>query len=768
MVFSMNNKPAPFNLGLWLQNHNIPSVDTIFSGGYNTLHLAAFHCDYHAVVALVAYRDTFPYLNIDSQADNGFTPLMAACCNIHTPVSQKESVLRSLVKKLGANPMVRTKCGQNLVPFAMRAGVSAKCLLWLLEKCKIPIDCCPPGYASLIAFASSLNCVDYFDVICKKTIISMTRLRECISIAAARGSLNIFKRIAKQHPSLIYTLALPNNNPLAPNKATLFHIACGANQWQICKYLIKKAPQLLTRPDGEGDLPIMYAARAGCLEIVQALFDVDPSIVAYCNPMTGDSALHVACRHAHLAVVNLLVSLRASITALNIAQDTPLHCLVSFNKIRWSQKEVLAYKRTMAKLVDPSVDPSSSVYFVVNAEGNTPFLAAAQARNQVAMEFLTIDLPVLVYEHQRDTTFLPFVKMAGYDSIQLTAIETGDSVRSRPYKFIFRRRSSSLNLSVPKPYQHSSAREVDVAALQKITVSDISSAQDGMSSLDAASSGDGDYGQSFHGPRHGEKAHEYIFRFGRFVADQCNPITYQYAPHLALSNRGRHRYAAIPALLRFMYETLGCKMHLQDLEGNTPFLEACRNGNLPCVLWLTHYAGVEASPFLTNHFQASAFMLTCASGNLELLKWMMSQIGGDPRMLYQLMQQQDCSGQTPVMAAALMGRLPLLQSLASMSQMLDRYIVVGHLSIKSKTKPVTGDCWRSLLSGQACKKNGRTALLLAAQEGHLHVVEWIVSQLGVSSCLAAADKRGKGLVYYANHSRDASLIDYCAKLTASL
>jgi E3 ubiquitin-protein ligase XBAT32/33 len=73
----------------------------------------------------------------------------------------------------------------------------------------------------------------------------------------------------------------------------------------------------------------MYAAVSGQRDVLRVLLEQRPTAQAQLLALTdtnGDTALHHAARHGHTDVVQLLITLRADITAKNSsAGDTSVH-----------------------------------------------------------------------------------------------------------------------------------------------------------------------------------------------------------------------------------------------------------------------------------------------------------------------------------------------------------------------------------------------------------------------------------------------------------
>ena len=72
--------------------------------------------------------------------------------------------------------------------------------------------------------------------------------------------------------------------------------------------------------------PLMLAARLGCVKCCQELLDKQASIDD--DNSDGDTALHLASRHGHVPVVNLLMDYHADLAITNNVDATFLGAAV--------------------------------------------------------------------------------------------------------------------------------------------------------------------------------------------------------------------------------------------------------------------------------------------------------------------------------------------------------------------------------------------------------------------------------------------------------
>lgn len=767
MVVSDLKRPTPFDIREWLRKRFVPAVDSVFDFGYNALHIAAYYCDAHALRALLAYQNTVPFLYIDSPSHNRTTPLMVVCTNDATTTEQKENMIKYMIYKLKASATATSSFGENIAAYAMRANLSPRFLTWLFNHAQVPTNSMTRHKITLLGFAAKIGSIPYLEAIYNQGDITKSNIKEAVCVAAGHGSLLVLKALARDNFSLLLTKTFPKNAPGIPNGASLLHLACIGNHWNVCEYLLSKIPKLLNLPDANGVLPLMYATSHNFPSIVSSLIKHDSQVVFGVSPVSGDSALHIACRFGLVEVIDILLEAGSDVALTNGTGDTPLHCLASFTPHNPTPEQILTYKNTMTRLVQPTLfDINRTLCFATNRAGNTPFLVAALACNQLAMEYLAIDLAELVYDAHQQRQILPFVALAGHHSIELTAHDNVDKTRSRAYSFSYRKRSSSLTNYTPSPPAYHTARSVDVLSLDNMTasLSDIDICQE---PEDYASSSGYDHLPSHNSPHTRESLYEYSFRFKRIIADSCNKYTFQGAPHLALLYRRSNPLPATPSLLLFLYATLGCKMHLPDVNGNTPFIEACRSGNYACVLWLKSFAGVVATPSFENYSQVSAFLLACASGSVELVKWMVEHYRGDPASVHRLLEQRDFSGLSPIMAASFTGHLNILEYLDAYAKSLD-FLTPLQKKCGAKTRLcLSANSWRYMLLTQTYGEDKKTCLLLAAQSGYLNVVEWIVAQLGFDACVSTRDAHGNDILYYSKLSQNSALVAYCESLVGS-
>ncbi|GAX20482.1 hypothetical protein FisN_22Hh052 [Fistulifera solaris] len=97
---------------------------------------------------------------------------------------------------------------------------------------------------------------------------------------------------------------------------------------------------------------LLDAARYDDLEVVRAILHCHPELVAYQDPHTGNSALHMAAANGHAAIVQFLLSVGARVGLENRAGNSPLHWAASNGKheivqllLQESQADVLQRNR---------------------------------------------------------------------------------------------------------------------------------------------------------------------------------------------------------------------------------------------------------------------------------------------------------------------------------------------------------------------------------------------------------------------------------------
>ncbi|MHC9540540.1 MAG: ankyrin repeat domain-containing protein [Vulcanimicrobiota bacterium] len=123
---------------------------------------------------------------------------------------------------------------------------------------------------------------------------------------------------------------------------------------------IRRHPQLVNRKNGDGAVPLHYAADRGHIAQCRFLLEQGASVAARDN--RGATPLHYAASKGHAEVVDLLLSSGAEINAgTDTDRATPLHCAA-----------VGGFTKTAELLISRGADPDAA-----KTDGQTPLHRAA-------------------------------------------------------------------------------------------------------------------------------------------------------------------------------------------------------------------------------------------------------------------------------------------------------------------------------------------------------------------------------------------------------
>ena len=163
--------------------------------------------------------------------------------------------------------------------------------------------------------------------------------------------------------------------------------------------LLREVPILVHTIDENFDSPLLLAAKAGHLEIVDHLLDRGARVNERCRYYQG-MPLYWACRHGHLEVVKLLVERGADPSLSDGAKETPLFaasmaghvevvaflvaqkatCLDAVDNLRQTslyRATVYGHADVVRVLLEAGADPT-----IPNDKGTTPMALARRHARQ--------------------------------------------------------------------------------------------------------------------------------------------------------------------------------------------------------------------------------------------------------------------------------------------------------------------------------------------------------------------------------------------------
>ncbi|KAI4888998.1 hypothetical protein NFI96_019095 [Prochilodus magdalenae] len=202
---------------------------------------------------------------------------------------------------------------------------------------------------------------------------------------------------------------------------------------------------------------------------------------------------------------------------------------------------------------------------------------------------------------------------------------------------------------------------------------------------------------------------------------------------------------------------------ITDAQGAGPVHHAARCGQLDCLRFLVIEAGLAPNSKALNG--ATPLHDAAATGHMRELQWLVQSAGCS-------VQEHDTSGTTALHLAARFGRVEVVSCLLAFGASAEQETDCGALPAHYAAARGELTCLK-LLIGQApgahikCVNRqtfiGATPLYLACQEGHLHVVEYLVRDCGADVHLRAQD--GMTPLHAAAHMGHHSLVVWLVSYT---
>ena len=226
--------------------------------------------------------------------DRGLTPLHLAVCR-----DDCISTVKFLIEKMGANCLKRTKNGSSCIHLAARFGLKQNVQLLLSHQ----VPSMMPNKSGMLAIHEAA----------KQGHVEIVQL-----LLAQDGNVNVRNgnretplhlAVKCQHLATVQVLIAYGADVNAvggkPGKAPI-HIAVETNQIEIAKLLLLSSANVNVVTIDRHFHVLHIAAQYGLAEMAQVVLRFKANVFALTR--SGETALHLATRHGHFSIVNLLLS----------------------------------------------------------------------------------------------------------------------------------------------------------------------------------------------------------------------------------------------------------------------------------------------------------------------------------------------------------------------------------------------------------------------------------------------------------------------------
>ena len=330
----------------------LDQLEILDSTGRTPLYVAAFSS--RNVDCVQYFIDRGSDVNCCANDSHGATPLIAAVC------SGALASVKVLLKS-GANPLLQMNDGSNALHLAIEKGRRSiiKELLALPSDVttKLVTSCNKEGMNAL-HYAIINNQLEVAqDIIMKRKVCYCTKTNNkfnVVHLAADIGNPRIMSLVLSQPES--FNLVNERNNL----GGTALHLAAGKGHLKCVELLLDKGAMI--HRCHFGCSPFLFACYKGFSDVARVLLEAHPFQLNWLNDY-GDSALHVAAKAGHAAVVKMLLDFGIAIVhnadrksfldiaIKNVSKDI---ALVAVQHCRWEE---------CLKLVSPK-HPSPMLFLV--------------------------------------------------------------------------------------------------------------------------------------------------------------------------------------------------------------------------------------------------------------------------------------------------------------------------------------------------------------------------------------------------------------------
>ena len=305
-VVMKDNQPSPLHQAAFLGSISVlralgkyctlDQLEIINSDGRTPLHVAAFSS--RNVECVQYFIDRGCNVNYVAHDCYGGTPLIAAVC------SGALASVKVLLKN-GANPLLQTKDGGNALHLAIQKGRRSI----IKEFLDLPSDvttelvtACNNEGMNTLHYAIINNHFEVAqDIIMKKKVLCSHKTNDncnIIHLAADIGNPRMMSLVLSQPES--FNLVNEGNN----YGGTPLHLAAGKGHLKCVELLLDKGAMIHRCHSGYS--PFLYACYKGYSDVARVLLEAHPFQLNWLND-DGDSALHVASKAGHPAVVKMLL-----------------------------------------------------------------------------------------------------------------------------------------------------------------------------------------------------------------------------------------------------------------------------------------------------------------------------------------------------------------------------------------------------------------------------------------------------------------------------
>ena len=634
------------------------------------------------------------------------------------------------------------------------AAISGNHILvqYLLEEC---------DYKELTATHLILGCAAPH----KKVLEYMVEKGQNLSFVDASGNTLLHK--AMDLESFKYLLHLPEYTFNMPNKegVTPLHIACEMGKLDIVQYLVNNCDASLSLKSSDGRMPFHFAAKGCNISVFMYLFN------KHCNPkctdLNGSTPLHLACSSdtpsycidsskmlfepgIHLRTVKMLVrDFKCDPHCIDHNKQTPLH-LAS----RYGYSDVVRYL----------IDECQCDMLAKDIDKKVPLLIACQYGKVEIVKFLASkyfnasDMPCEVLhiasQHGQNSVIKYLIEHCKCD---IMAKDYAGRVPlwyacKNHYEDVIDYLTSRMLLIggeaiillqqfETEEYEwispHQVACKIGILKTVKLLVKREHSFEQTKIIHSACSGGKIDTVQYLFEECKGDKnckddagntplhiatcyGHlpiiEYLIRLG------CDPtvanIDGDTLAHLAALNEDLH-------IMKYFKDDLHWDFSTVNNQGQTPFHYACQEGSIDIIQYLIKECAVDIST--TDKEENTPLIKAAMNGCLKVIEFLIKQ-GCDPK-------QRNTYGNTPLHIAASNGHLSTVKYFGKIlncdlsNTINNRSQNCLHIAcIRGRINIVQYLVEECSVDINKQDKEGSTPISLAAQEGHLTVVEYLIKK----------------------------------------
>ena len=538
------------------------------------------------------------------------------------------------------------------------------------------------------------------------------------------------------------------------NGQTLLHQACQDGNLKIVKFLVKEMLFDVNKPDNEGQTPLHVACQNGHFDVVTSLVNDFKCNTTDLNYSTAslkgleNIPLLLACSKSHLDKANILCKNSSGIDHVNKDDQTLLHqacCYGNLKIVKFLFKEMLfdankqdnegktplhmACQNGHFDVVTSLVNECNCNVNCLDANEFTPLHIASSNGHLDIVTFLCKKVPSGIYHTNQDRqTSLHLacqyghLKIVKYLSKEMCDIEKRDSKGFSPFH---------------TACQYGHCKIVKYLVTEETCVVTYVDKAGFTPLLTACSNGHLDIVS-------------FLCMTKPFLADHCNNNG-QTLIHLAC------QYGHLN-ILQYLIKEVSFDVEKRDTEGYIPLHTACEYGHLEIVKYLVSKRKVDLS--CINKSGYTLLQTACSNDHLEIvtflcssISWCGDQLNSDGNKLLHLICQ--CGNERI---------LEYLINQISDKKMLESVITVtfyascqyGQLHILKLLKT----CYPEYTYGN---NNELQPLHVACTNAHLHVVRYLISELGFD--VDATDKSGSTAFHLACQRKNTGIVKYMTNET---